>query len=101
MCSLIPSAKLPRPSKLLGLRPRKSRTRGNATVTSRSMNSYIRVRRRVTLPPIAKRRGHLLGIVHRLADAHVEHDLVDARHFHLVRIAELLDQFRPHRLAVE
>src|SRR5580704_16369346 len=53
MCSLMPSEKLPRPSKLFGLRPRKSRTRGSAILISRSRNSYMRALRNVTLQPIA------------------------------------------------
>src|SRR5262245_49953988 len=52
MCSLIPIAKLPRPSNDLPLRPRKSFTRGRAIVVRRSTNSYMRSRRRVTLAPI-------------------------------------------------
>src|SRR5690606_30014485 len=34
--------------------PRKSRTRGNEMLTSRSRNSYIRARRSVTLAPIGQ-----------------------------------------------
>jgi hypothetical protein len=44
---------LPRPSKLFGLSPRKSRTRGSAMLISRSMNSNMRARRSVTLQPMA------------------------------------------------
>src|SRR5262245_58139246 len=52
MCSLMPIVQLPRPSKLLGLSPRKSRTRGSAMFTRRSTNSYMRDLRSVTLQPI-------------------------------------------------
>ena len=40
-------------SKLRPLMPRKSRTRGSATVTKRSRNSYICTPRSVTMQPIA------------------------------------------------
>ena len=36
------------------LKPRKSRTRGNAIVIKRSKNSYIRLPRKVTLAPIGQ-----------------------------------------------
>src|SRR5690606_3753276 len=52
MCSLMPMAKLPRPSKLFGFKPRKSRTRGSAMLIRRSRNSYMRAPRRVTFAPI-------------------------------------------------
>src|SRR3990170_4465757 len=51
VCSLKPSAKLPRPSKERGLIPRKSLTRGSAMVMSLSRNSHIRSPRSVTLAP--------------------------------------------------
>ena len=47
----MPRFQLPRPSKLRGFRPRKSRTRGSAIDTSRSVNSHIRAPRRVTERP--------------------------------------------------
>ena len=112
---------MPRPSKLFGLRPRKSRTRGSAMLISRSRNSYMRALRSVTLQPIgltvaqlvgrdrlARLGDHrllagdqreigggrvdLLAVVDALADAHVEHDLVDRRHLHAVLVAELLGE---------
>src|SRR5262249_40436345 len=46
------------------------------------------------------RRVHLLAIVHRLADAHVEHDLFDARNLHGVLVAELLGHLAAHDLIV-
>ena len=52
VCSVRPMLKLPRPSKLRGSRPRKSRIRGMATLISRSRNSNMRWPRRVTLAPI-------------------------------------------------
>ena len=52
MCSLTPSEKFPRPSNDFAERPRKSRMRGMATVTSRSRKSYILEPRSVTLAPI-------------------------------------------------
>src|SRR4028119_1643760 len=51
-CSRRPTAEVPRPSKLLGLIPRKSLTRGNATEMNLSRNSHIRSLRSVTLAPI-------------------------------------------------
>ncbi len=39
-------------------------------------------------------------IRYRFADAHVEDDLVDARHFHRVLVAELLDHRGRNGLAV-
>ena len=36
----------------------------------------------------------LLGVGDRLADAHVQHDLVEPRHLHRVLVAELLHQAR-------
>src|SRR6185312_15617743 len=51
--SLMPRLKLPRPSKLFGLSPRKSRMRGSTMFTSRSTKSYMRVLRSVTLQPMA------------------------------------------------
>src|SRR5213083_1748506 len=105
ICSRTPSEKFPRPSNEPGLRPRKSRMRGSAIEMSRSRNSYIRAPRSVTFAPIgmpsriltcatdlralAGDRGELLhsgvellGVVLRLADAHVERDLLAARHLH-------------------
>ena len=41
-----------------------------------------------------------LRIGRRLADAHVEHDLVELRHLHRVLVAELLGQLRPHHLVI-
>ena len=90
-------------------------------VIRRSMNSYIRSPRSVTLAPIARpsrilkvaiaflarvddgllagdggqiveRLLDLLGIRSRLARADVQHDLVDLRHLHDVGVAELLHQ---------
>src|SRR5262245_7734895 len=49
--SFSPSAYFPRPSNDLGDTPRKSRTRGRATLTSRSRNSYIRAPRSVVFAP--------------------------------------------------
>ena len=43
---------------------------------------------------------HLLGVVDGFADAHVEHDLLDRRHFHGVLVAELLDQLRADHVVV-
>ena len=112
-------AKLPRPSKPLPVMPRKSRTRGSAMVISRSMNSYMRALRSVTLQPIGRpsrilkpaiaffasvftgfwpeitrqlrdRRIQLLLVAGRLAHAHVDDDLLELRHLHRVRVAELL-----------
>ena len=40
--------------------------------------------------------GGLLGVVDRLADAHVQHDLVEPRDLHLVGVAELLTQGVAH-----
>src|SRR5579875_1169809 len=51
-CSRMPSEKLPRPSKARSGTPLKSRTRGSATFTSRSKNSYIRAPRSVTIAPM-------------------------------------------------
>ena len=49
---------------------------------------------------IVGRELHLLGVGGRLADAHVEHDLVDARHAVAVLVAELLVQLRHHHVAI-
>ena len=46
------------------------------------------------------RNGGLLGVSRRLADTHVEDDLLDRRHLHGVLVAELLDELRPHDLLV-
>ena len=46
-------------------------------------------------------RGHLLGVVDRLADAHVQHDLVDLRHLQRVLVAELLDELGDDLVLVE
>src|SRR5918997_6023409 len=51
VCSLKPSAKLPRPSKERGLIPRKSLTRGSAMLMSLSSKSHIRPPRSVTPAP--------------------------------------------------
>src|SRR4028119_1928747 len=51
-CSRRPTAEVPRPSKLLGLIPRKSLTRGSATEMNLSRNSHIRSLRSVPLAPI-------------------------------------------------
>jgi hypothetical protein len=85
--------------------PRKSRTRGSATVTKRSRNSYMRTPRSVTMQPMGTfsrilkpaigllRLGdhrllagdlgqvadgvvHHLLVGHRLADTHVQRDLL-------------------------
>src|SRR6266436_8768373 len=45
---------------------------------------------------IARRRFDLLAVRHRLADAHVDDDLVDHRHLHGILIAELLGQLLAH-----
>src|SRR5262249_61728253 len=42
----------------------------------------------------------LLAVGDRLADAHVEHDLVERGHLHGVLVAELLDQRLAHHLLV-
>jgi hypothetical protein len=47
-----PIVKLPRPSNPRAETPRKSRTRGRAMDTRRSMKSYIRSPRSVTMAPI-------------------------------------------------
>src|SRR5690606_1247761 len=54
ICSEIPIAKLPLPSKDFALTPRKSRTRGIATEITRSRQSYIRARRSVPLHPVGQ-----------------------------------------------
>lgn len=51
MISLIPSAKLPRPSNDFELIPRKSRIRGIAMLINLYKNSHIASRRKVTFPP--------------------------------------------------
>src|SRR6266550_3255810 len=99
ICSRIPSEKLPRPSKERVLSPRKSRIRGSAIETRRSRNSHLRA--------LAGDRGQLvervlehfrLGL--RVADAHVQRDLLQARHVHQRADAELLFQLRPELLLV-
>src|SRR6185295_9309365 len=42
----------------------------------------------------------LLAIVHRLANAHVEHDLLDARNLQRILVAELLGHILAHHLFV-
>ena len=103
--------------------------RGIATVTNRSRNSHIRAPRSVTAAPIScpSRSPKLaidffaflrtgcwpvivasssttvvedLRLLDRLADADVEHDLLERRHLVRVREAELLRQLRAHRLLV-
>src|SRR5213078_3731505 len=106
ICSRIPSEKLPRPSKERVLRPRKSRIRGSAIETRRSRNSHIRAPRSVTRTLACDRRQlvervleHLrLGL--RVADAHVQRDLLQARHIHQRADAELLFQLRTELLLV-
>src|SRR5439155_5176010 len=42
----------------------------------------------------------LLRVLHRLADTHVDDDLVEARHLHRVLVAEFLHQGRLHYLLI-
>src|SRR5262245_14305199 len=46
------------------------------------------------------RRVHLLAVVHGLTDAHIEHDLLDARDLHPVLVTELLGHLLAHHLFV-
>ena len=46
---------------------------------------------------VGRRQRHLLGVVHGFADAHVQHDLLDGRHFEKVFVAELLDELLANR----
>ena len=49
---------------------------------------------------IVGRGVDLLAVLHRLADAHVDDDLVEPRHLHRVLVAELLHQRRADRRLV-
>src|SRR5262245_1283526 len=49
---------------------------------------------------VGQRVVHDLLVRHRLAHAHVEHDLLDARHLHRALVAELLHQLLDYRLAI-
>src|ERR1700730_5984606 len=51
---------------------------------------------------IARGGFHLLAVGNRLADAHVDDDLVDHRHLHGVLVAELLGELlAPHRVELD
>eukprot|EP01022_Parablepharisma_sp_SALTPOND_P023200 TRINITY_DN4827_c0_g1_i2.p1 TRINITY_DN4827_c0_g1~~TRINITY_DN4827_c0_g1_i2.p1 ORF type:complete len:927 (-),score=193.67 TRINITY_DN4827_c0_g1_i2:1921-4701(-) len=67
MCSLMPKVQFPRPSKALGLTPRKSRTRGRATCISLSKNSHMRSLRSVTEVPTGMPSRSLNEAMERLA----------------------------------
>src|SRR5271169_6792278 len=43
---------------------------------------------------LARRGLDLFAVLHRLADAHIDHDLIEPRHLHRVGVAELLHQRR-------
>src|ERR1051325_6836871 len=107
ICSRMPSEKLPRPSKDPGLRPLKSRMRGSVIDTSRSRNSHIRAPRSVTRALAGDRRQlfdravERLGLGLRLADAHVQRDLLHARDLHDAAHAELVLEARSHLPLVE
>ena len=123
----MPEGVVAAPSNDFGFRPRKSLTRGSAIVTRRSMNSYMRVLRSVTLAPMGMPSRSLkveidlralvitgfwpaierqdrpaatvafLELAVDFADAHVQHDLVDARNFQRVLVPELLDHLGDER----
>ena len=122
----MPEARVAAPVERAGSSPRKSRMRGSAIDTSRSRNSHIRAPRSVTFAPMGMPSRSLklaidlrarrtwarcpaivvsssiaaverLRVGLRVADAHVERDLLDARHLHDAREAELV--LEPRRAA--
>src|SRR5215831_10408796 len=69
-----------------------------------SRNRFPRLRDHRLLPgdqrEMLSGRVDFLAVVHRLTDAHVDHDLLDRRHLHSVLVTELLNQLLANDIVV-